>query len=201
MKRSILLVCMMISSLSLFAQVKKPVFMVFPSELYCNQHDYYYLLETSQGTQRMPDYGKCLSDDQTMVAAINIMAGWLVDQKMIVKDLSHTIKEIYGNEAEGGKTSAKPLYHRIIESSGVDIAVNMYYNIKQEGHNKSLYVEYRAVETESGDIIASSSNTNTIFGLDTTESALTDCIHSGLYKFSNQLMEYFVEYVKKYETD
>ncbi len=187
----------MISSLTLFAQVKKPVFMIFPSELYCNQHDYYYLLETSQGTQRMPDYNKCLSDDQTMVAAIKIMAEWLVNQNMIVKDLSHAIKEIYGNEAEGGKTSSKPLYHRIIESSGVDIAVNMYYSIKQEGPRKSLFVEYRAVETESGDIIASSSSSSTMFGLDTTESALSDCIYSGLHQFSNQLMEYLVEYVKK----
>ena len=187
----------MISSLTLFAQVKKPVFMIFPSELYCNQHDYYYLLETSQGTQRMPDYNKCLSDDQTMVAAINIMAEWLVNQNMIVKDLAHAIKVIYGNEAEGGKTSAKPLYHRIIESSGVDIAVNMYYSIKQEKPRKTLFVEYRAVETESGDIIASSSSSSTMFGLDTTESALSDCIYSGLHQFSNQLMEYFVEYVKK----
>ena len=196
-KRFLLIVCLMSSCLGLSAQVKKPVFMIFPSELYCNQHDYYYLLQTSEGTQRMPDYGKCLSDDQTMVAAINIMTEWLVDQKMIVKDLSHAIKEIYGNEAEGGQTTTRPLYHRIIESSGVDIAVNMYFSMKKEGLRKSLFVEYRAIETETGDVIASSSSSSNLFGSDTAESALSECIYSGLDKFSHQLMEYFVEYVKK----
>lgn len=117
MKKTIILACLMTCSIGIFGQAKKPVFMVFPSELYCVQHDCFYLLDTAEGTQKMPDYGKCVTEDQDMMTAINIFSQWLVDRGVEVKDLSHAIKVTYGKEAEEGAKLGKPLYHRIIESS------------------------------------------------------------------------------------
>lgn len=52
----------------------------------------------------MPDYGKCVTEDQDMMTAINIFSQWLVDRGVEVKDLSHAIKVTYGKEAERGRS-------------------------------------------------------------------------------------------------
>lgn len=192
MKKTIILACLMTCSIGIFGQAKKPVFMVFPSELYCVQHDCFYLLDTAEGTQKMPDYGKCVTEDQDMMTAINIFSQWLVDRGVEVKDLSHAIKVTYGKEAEEGAKLGKPLYHRIIESSGVDIAINMFISFDNKiPVRRSVFVEVKAIETQSGDVIASASRTSSPTSSSSNEELIQECLGFGMESFAHKLMQYF----------
>lgn len=192
MKRTIVFACLMTCCIAIFGQVKKPVFMVFPSELYCYQHDYYYLLDTAEGTQKMPNYGKCVTEDQDMMTAINAFSQWLAERGVEVKDLSHAIKVTYGKEAEEGLKLGKPLYHRIIEESEVDIAINMYLSFDNKvSYRKTAFFEVKAIETQSGDIIASSSTTSFPTATASNEELIRECLGYGMESFANKLMVYF----------
>ena len=191
-KRVLFLVCLMASCIALLAQVKKPVFMVFPSDAYCTTHGYTFQLQTADGSQTMPDYVRCANEDKDMTSAINTVAEMLVERGMPVKDMAHTVKMMAGKAAEEGTTSDKPLYDKILEAAEVDIVIMLDIGIKEEKPMKSVTVVMTGITADTGDIIASTTESSHPFVGGTVNDAIKECLIFGMDKFSDQLLRYFM---------
>ncbi|MBO7069413.1 MAG: hypothetical protein J6W52_12210 [Bacteroidaceae bacterium] len=191
MKKILLFVCMLASSIVLCAQTKIPALMVFPSDSYCIDHGYSFMMNIGNEKQTAIDYYKFVMEDKDLMAGIKILNNALIERGFVVRDLSQTIKSLCSEEAEKGQNTNKFLYKKILEESETDIAVNMSLQVQKIGPRSSYYINIDAVNISTKAVIASMSERNerTLQPLDI---AIKSSILAHFDEFCHQLTDFFI---------
>ena len=66
-----LVAMMLVASLGVFAQAKKPTLMVMPSDAWCNEHGYMQTYDNQGSIEKVPDYKAAVSTDKQLNAVIS----------------------------------------------------------------------------------------------------------------------------------
>ena len=192
MKRILLSMCLLVCSIITNAQDSIPSIMVLPSDSYCRECGYVRQIKTADGEQNVPDYEKFVAEDKVMSLAINYCSGVLSERGYVVNDLVHTVKMLQAKEAETNPVDDKPLYNRILASSGTDIVVTLDYTVSNQiGPRKGYSFNIKAVDVKTDKVIAGADET-TFPSNESINEQFKRFLASRIDEFGYQLMNYLI---------
>src|SRR5574344_2341393 len=100
MKKSVFLVCCLLTATMAFSQAKKPTIMVVPSDVWCNQNGYVQEYDNQGIKMIIPDYTAALQNDVNLKLAIAKINDLMAERGFPLKDLEATLKSINQSVAE-----------------------------------------------------------------------------------------------------
>lgn len=102
-----LVAMMLVASLGVFAQAKKPTLMVMPSDAWCNEHGYMQTYDNQGSIEKVPDYKAAVSTDKQLNAVISKINNLMADRGFPLKDLQQTLKAVNTDAAEDALITSK----------------------------------------------------------------------------------------------
>ena len=82
------------------AQIKKPIIMVVPSDLWCNTNGYVQEMDVNGVQMVFPDYRKALREDAELLLVISKINEQMTEREFPLKNLESALKSLEIEEAE-----------------------------------------------------------------------------------------------------
>ena len=116
MNKILITFVLLIGTVLVFGQAKKPTIMVVPSDVWCTQNNYMMKYD-NQGTEvRIPDYKLALQSDVNLLLVISKINTMMADRGFPLKNLETVVKDIEQSRAEDNMTSSKSSGAALAES-------------------------------------------------------------------------------------
>jgi len=199
MKRLFLLLGLLILSVTLSGQVKKPSLMVVPSDTWCTINGY--ISEYNEGgiSQKIPDYRIALQSDPVLVAAIARINMLMADRGFPLKNLESVLKTIERNQAEEalitGKTSGASIEESPLDvlrrTARADIILSLTWSVNEIGPKKSVTYTLQGLDAYTDMQIAGAQGTGTQSFSSEVPVLLEEAVSSYMDVFTDQLQTYF----------
>lgn len=161
-----LVAMMLVASLGVFAQAKKPTLMVMPSDAWCNEHGYMQAYDNQGSIEKVPDYKAAVSTDKQLNAVISKINNLMADRGFPLKDLQQTLKAVNTDAAEdalitskGGNSVAESPLVRLRRRAKPDIIMELDWTVNKMGPKSSVTYNLRALDAYSNKQIAGSEGT------------------------------------------
>ena len=161
-----LVAMMLVASLGVFAQAKKPTLMVMPSDAWCNEHGYMQTYDNQGSIEKVPDYKAAVSTDKQLNAVISKINNLMADRGFPLKDLQQTLKAVNTDAAEdalitskGGNSVAESPLDRLRRRAKPDIIMEFDWTVNKMGPKSSVTYNLRALDAYSNKQIAGSEGT------------------------------------------
>lgn len=161
-----LVAMMLVASLGVFAQAKKPTLMVMPSDAWCNEHGYMQTYDNQGSIEKVPDYKAAVSTDKQLNAVISKINNLMADRGFPLKDLQQTLKAVNTDAAEdalitskGGNSVAESPLDRLRRRAKPDIIMELDWTVNKMGPKSSVTYNLRALDAYSNKQIAGSEGT------------------------------------------
>ena len=161
-----LVTMMLVASLGVFAQAKKPTLMVMPSDAWCNEHGYMQTYDNQGSIEKVPDYKAAVSTDKQLNAVISKINNLMADRGFPLKDLLQTLKAVNTDAAEdalitskGGNSIAESPLDRLRRRAKPDIIMELDWTVNKMGPKSSVTYNLRALDAYSNKQIAGSEGT------------------------------------------
>ena len=130
---------LLLSTVEVFAQPKKPTLMILPSDNWCEQR--YFMTEfDNQGTkQKVPNYKQAFQEDTEIGQVISKIGGLMIDRGFPLKDVEQELKAIESRTAESNMTSSTTSGSSISESpldklknkTKADILIQIWWKVNK----------------------------------------------------------------------
>ena len=161
-----LVAMMLVASLGVFAQAKKPTLMVMPSDAWCNEHGYMQTYDNQGSIEKVPDYKAAVSTDKQLNAVISKINNLMADRGFPLKDLQQTLKAVNTDAAEdalitskGENSVAESPLDRLRRRAKPDIIMELDWTVNKMGPKSSVTYNLRALDAYSNKQIAGSEGT------------------------------------------
>lgn len=161
-----LVAMMLVASLGVFAQAKKPTLMVMPSDAWCNEHGYMQTYDNQGSIEKVPDYKAAVSTDKQLNAVISKINNLMADRGFPLKDLQQTLKAVNTDAAEdalitskGGSSVTESPLDRLRCRAKPDIIMELDWTVNKMGPKSSVTYNLRALDAYSNKQIAGSEGT------------------------------------------
>lgn len=200
MKKILLLVAVLLSSITAFGQAKKPVIMVVPSEVWCVRNGYVMEVD-DMGTKTIaPDYDRAFLENREIKVMVSTMADFMAKEGFPIQSLEFELKRLKQESAEmslmtgkyeGGYISETPI-ERLRRSAKVDIILSLDYNVHKIGPSKQIEFTLDAVDAYTSKIISGNQGTSSVVSSTASNvSVLQESVLSLKDNFIRGLENYF----------
>jgi hypothetical protein len=189
---------LLLISLNIFSQSKKPTIMVLPSDNWCIQR--YFITEfDNQGTKmKVPNYKQAFQEDTEIGQVISKIGSLMIDRGFPLKDAEQEIKALEARNAEDNMTYSKTSGSLIAESpldklknrTKADIIIQIWWKINKTDQGKIISFTLEAFDSYTSKRIASSTG-NGMPSYEITPIMLQQAINSHIDLFSTQLVNHF----------
>ncbi len=198
MKNILLSIAAVALSLSVFAQAKKPIIMVVPSDVYCIDQGYTQTFTANGVEQTLPDYRKMLQNDRKMRLAITKLAAIMADRGFPLKDLEQEMKNLEQETAEtaamqgkdGGEIVESPI-DKLKRTAKADIILDLDFNIAKKGPQNYVNFNLRGLDAYTAKQIAGAAGSGKPSSAAAPELLLEEAVISYIDEFNGRLMTYF----------
>ncbi|MCX6309737.1 MAG: DUF6175 family protein, partial [Bacteroidia bacterium] len=154
MKRFSTTCLLLIVSVLLFGQAKKPTIMVMPSDQYCISRGFKMTFQNQGMTQTMPDYKTALQSDPDLRLVITKMGQIMADRGFPLKDLEQELKNIAQEGAETAMLASSGSGAAVAESpidvlkrtAKADIILDLDFEIKRQGPQKYITFNLKGLD-------------------------------------------------------
>jgi hypothetical protein len=205
MKKGIVTIGLLICSILLFGQAKKPVIMVVPSDNFCVQHGYTMTINANGQKQVIPDYKKALQGSDELRLVIIKMGTIMSDRGFPLKDLEQTLKSIETTGAETSmltsKSSGASVYETPIDvlkrTAKADILLDLDFVIKRQGPNNYITFTLKGLDAYTNKQVAGAAGAGQPSAAATPDLLLEEAVLSHMDGFNAQLMEFFNDMFQK----
>ena len=169
MKQKLVLICLvLLVSLTVFCQTKKPTLMILPSDNWCNQRYFMTTFSNQGSTVKVPNYQQAFMEDTELPQVISKVGGVLTELGYSLKDAEQTIKTLAIKTAEDNVTSSKTSGASLAESPldvlkrriKSDIVIQIGWNINNEAKGHSVSFTLEAFDAYTNKRIATSTGTS-----------------------------------------
>ena len=168
MKQKLVLICLvLLVSLTVFCQTKKPTLMILPSDNWCNQRYFMTSFSNQGSTVKVPNYQQAFMEDTELPQVISKVGGVLTELGYSLKDAEQEIKSINMRTAEDNVTTSKTSGASLVETPldvlkrrvKSDIIIQIWWKLNKEskGHSASFTLE--AFDAYTNKRIATSTGT------------------------------------------
>ncbi len=190
---------LLLSTVEVFAQPKKPTLMILPSDNWCVQR--YFMTEfDNQGTkQKVPNYKQAFQEDTEIGQVISKIGGLMIDRGFPLKDVEQELKAIEARTAESNMTSSTTSGSSISESpldklknkTKADILIQISWQVNKTEQGKSISFILEAFDAYTSKRIASSTGNGTPNTTDIIPVLLQNAILANIDPFAAQLQSHF----------
>lgn len=198
MKKTILVLSMVLLAVTLAAQVKKPTLMVVPSDNWCVKNGFVTEFD-NQGTKAVvPNYKQVLqnsSDCYNVITKINTL---MSDRDFPLKDLSAVTKSLEANQAIDAMTTTKsgaglmesPL-DVLKRNANADIIIELNWSINTVGPKRSITYSLAAKDAYTDKQVAGCQGTGTPSFSAELPVLLEEAVVGSMDNFTSQLQSHF----------
>jgi len=199
MKRTLFTITILLATIMMFGQAKKPILMVVPSDNFCVQHDYTMTVNANGHDQVIPDYKKALQNDEDLRLVITKMGAIMAERGFPLKDLEQTLKSLDTESAELSMMSSKSSGAAIMETpidilkrtAKADIILDLDFNVKRQGPNNYITFTLKGLDAYTNKQIAGVAGSGAPSSSATVDLLLEEAVLSQMDNFNSQLMAFF----------
>lgn len=202
MKRVLLLGLLLMVSIFVMGQAKKPILMVIPSDSYCDRNNYLQEFTDETGAVRyVSDYNSIFksADSEDLRLVIAELSKLFAERGFPLKDLEQTLKSmnnasieesLLSSSSSGASIKSTPL-DMVKNNAQPDIILDLDYMVKTRGPQRFITYVLRAVDAYSNKVIAANSGDGEPSASATVNQLLEVSVLNYIDSFSDQLMAYF----------
>ncbi len=204
MKRILLIFAFVLAAVAGFSQAKKPIIMVVPSDVWCNQRGYMMEFNNQGVKERLPDYNAALQGDPDLLLAISKLGEIMSERGFPLKDLGASLKSLRTQEAEDAVTTSKdgdamaasPL-DKLKDVAKADIWIQLTYKVNQIGPKRSLTLNLQGLDAYSDKQVAAASGTSAPSFSVEVPVLIQEAIIAHMDQFTSQLQAHFDDLFEK----
>ena len=203
MKKILLSLSALALAASVFAQARKPIIMVVPSDVYCIQKGYSQTFVSSGVEQTLPDYQKMLQNDRNMRLAITKLGGIMADRGFPLKDLEQELKNLAQEAAEtaamqgkdGGDVAESPI-DKLKRTAKADIILDLDFSIEKNGPRNYVNFNLRGLDAYTAKQVAGAAGSGKPSTAAAPELLLEEAVISYMDEFNGRLQAHFDDMFK-----
>ena len=149
-----------------FAQAKKPIIMVVPSDNWCAKNGFFMELDNQGSIIKIPDYKRALQENMELTLVIHKLEELMAIRGFQLKSLEQTLKSIESEAAENAMTSSKtgagisesPV-DKLKSVAKADIWMQINWEINSFGPKKSVTFDLAGFDAFTDKNVAAASGT------------------------------------------
>ena len=198
MKRITLIFIFAGITLHMFAQAKKPILMVVPSDLYCQQNGYMQTFANEGKTENIPDYKKALQNDFELTTAITTIGQMMADRGFPLKLLNQELKSLVEEEAEdalmtskSGSDVAETPIDKLRKKAKCNIILSVAWKINKIGPRSSVTFNLQGIDAYTNKQVAACQGTGEPTFSTELPVLIEESVVNNLETFNNQLQTHF----------
>jgi len=199
MNKILITFVLLIGTVLVFGQAKKPTIMVVPSDVWCTQNNYMMKYD-NQGTEvRIPDYKLALQSDVNLLLVISKINTMMADRGFPLKNLETVVKDIEQSRAEDNMTSSKSSGAALAESpldilkrtAKADIIMQLTYTVNTQGPKKYITFILQGLDAYTDKQIAGAQGSGQPSFSADLPILLEEAVLSHIDNFNAQLQQHF----------
>ena len=187
------------TSLTSFAQqADMPTIIVFPDDIWMNDHGYMNTFNNDGETEYMPRYNDAFVQNREMATAIQAVQKVFADRGFQHEDLQNLLKDMKRERAEelanraDGDGADKGAMDELMQQARPDIRVDLDYSVKPMGPRKYIQFRLKAVDAYCLDQVAACEG-SVEGSTDPVDLALRKVIAGKSEEFCQQIINYFMD--------
>jgi hypothetical protein len=149
-----------------FAQAKKPIIMVVPSDNWCIQNNYYIEFDNQGSLIKIPDYKRAVQENMELTLVMNKLGELMAARGFQLKSLEQTLKSLESEAAENAMTSSKtgaslsesPV-DKLKNVAKADIWMQINWKVNSFGPKKSVTFDLLGLDSYTDKNVAGASGT------------------------------------------
>ena len=203
MKKALLLLTCLMTSIMSFGQAKKPTLMIVPADNWCVLNQFMDQFD-DQGTKiDVPNYKRALQNSSDCYNVITKINALMSDHNFPLKDLSAVLKNMENNSAMDAVTTSKsgaslaesPL-DAIKRNSNADIIIELNWQVNTVGPKKSITYSLAAKDSYTDKQIAGTQGTGTPSFSAELPVLLEEAVVANMDNFCSQLQTHFDDMIE-----
>lgn len=203
MKKALLLLTCLMTSIMSFGQAKKPTLMIVPADNWCVLNQFMDQFD-DQGTKiDVPNYKRALQNSSDCYNVITKINALMSDRNFPLKDLSAVLKNMENNSAMDAVTTSKsgaslaesPL-DAIKRNSNADIIIELNWQVNTVGPKKSITYSLAAKDSYTDKQIAGTQGTGTPSFSAELPVLLEEAVVANMDNFCSQLQTHFDDMIE-----
>ena len=183
---------------SLYAQAKKPIIMVIPSDFWCNENGFMMEYENEGKLYKVPDYRRALMENSDLMLVISKLNELMVDRGFPLKNLESALKTLESESAEvnmleskkGGEMSESPI--DLLKSvANADIWMQVTWVINRTGPKTSITYNLQGIDAYTDKQVAAASGTGPSGFTEELPLLIEEAVLDHMDNFNFQLQKHF----------
>jgi hypothetical protein len=199
MKKSVITSILILSSILLSGQAKKPTIMVIPSDQYCISRGYKMSFANQGMTITLPDYRAAMQNDANLRLVITKMGQMMADRGFPLKDLEAEMRNLMQEGAESAMLTSSSSGSEMAESpidalkrvAKADIILDLDFEIKMQGPSKYIVFNLRGLDAYTAKQVSGVAGAGKPSTAATPEILLEEAVLSQMDGFNAGLMRHF----------
>ncbi len=199
MKKSVITSILILSSILLSGQAKKPTIMVIPSDQYCISRGYKMSFANQGMTITLPDYRAAMQNDANLRLVITKMGQMMADRGFPLKDLEAEMRNLMQEGAESAMLTSSSSGSEMAESpidalkrvAKADIILDLDFDIKMQGPSKYIVFNLRGLDAYTAKQVSGVAGAGKPSTAATPEILLEEAVLSQMDGFNAGLMRHF----------
>jgi len=202
MKKTLILLVIILGNQFSYAQAKQPKLMVLPADIYCNRYGYTYEFDNQGRIETVSDYENLLKNDENVRQVISKINEMILDRGYTeLALLESTLRGIKQRSAEENAMRSKDNDAPIKESpvdiikntAKADIIIDIDFDIKKSGAKKYIHFNLQGFDAYSNQPVGSVSGDGPPGYSATVGALIEEAVLSHLSNFLDQLQNHFTE--------
>jgi hypothetical protein len=148
------------------AQAKKPIIMVVPSDVWCNENGYIRTYDNQGEIVKVPDYKRAFQENSDLLMVISKINGLMSDRGFPLKNLESEIKSLESESAEdalltsknGAEVAESPI-DKLRKNAKADIVMQLTWKLNVTGPKKSVTFNLQGLDSYTNKQIATAVGT------------------------------------------
>lgn len=202
MRKITLSFLIVLMTVAVFGQAKKPILMIFPSDSYCTRNGCTQDFTDESGkTSSISDFSKVFNqtNSEELRLVISELSTIMADREFPLKDLEQTLKTIQQTNTELSLLQSSSSGSSILESpidiikrtAKADIILDLDFSVKKRGPQHYISFNLRGIDAYTGKVITAVAGDGQPSSAATVGLLLEEAVLNYMDDFTNALQNYF----------
>lgn len=201
----IIFLILVIISIRVFSQAKKPTLMVVPADVWCNKNDFMQEFDDGEGVKKYPNYRKAFQENSQLREVIATIGSIMQDRGFPLKDLENTLSSnqddatilsVATSDESGAGISESPV-DKLLSTARPDILLSLDYTINKTGPKKTVTFNLQGKDAYTNKQVAAAVGTGAPSMATAVSQLLQEAVISYMDHFTNSLQTYFDDMFEK----
>jgi hypothetical protein len=198
MKKQIITFALLLFSILVYSQAKKPTIMVVPSDNWCITNNYTITYDEMGTSKVLPDYKRAIQQETDLLMTISKINTMMADRGFPLVNLETALKNMEQESAElamlgskSGSGIAESPIDVLQRTANADIIMQLTYTINKQGPQRSITFMLQGLDAYTNKQIAGAQGTGTPSFATETPVLLEEAVISHIDDFNARLQAHF----------